>query len=315
MHKKKPVTYEGDVMDVKFSIIIPAYNAAKYISQTLDSVRDQKYKNYEVIIVNDGSKDNTEDEIKSYIDKNPEMDIHYIAQENGGVSAARYRCGQEASGDYLAFLDADDIWYPDKLTKVVELIEKNRADVIYHDFVEVATDGKSCRVSARTLNEDDPLSDLIINGNALATSATCVCMRLYKEIDPFVSKLSAYEDYECWIKYAAAGAKFSHICECLSEYKRNENSLTLVNDKYIIDSYNNQLTFLKYLDGSKFTKKQLEDIKKKIKLDCDYVLARSYHKQGKYKEAICFYNDVIKGGKITFKSIGAYFFALLRIRK
>lgn len=302
-------------MNIKFSIIIPAYNAAGFITSTLDSIKRQKYTNYEVIIVNDGSKDNTEEVIKQYISCNPQMDIRYIWQENEGVSAARYRCGLEATGDYLAFLDADDKWYEEKLEMVVSEIEKTQADVVYHDFVEVSVKGKKRRIHCRTISVVDPLSDLIINGNPLATSGTCVCMRLYKEINPFANKNSAYEDYECWIKFAAAGGKFVHIKKCLSEYRRNENSLTLVDDKYIIASYNNSLTFLKYLDTSKYSDQQLDEIKKKLKGDCDYILARSYHIQGKYDKALQLYLERLKRGKCDIKSIVVYLLALLRVRR
>lgn len=302
-------------MNVKFSIIIPAYNASQFLTFTLDSVKKQKYTNYEVIIVNDGSKDNTEEVIERYIKNNPQMKINYFWQENKGVAAARYRCGLEATGDYLAFLDADDIWYEDKLEKVACEINNSHADVIYHDIVEVSTSGKQRKIHCRTLNECDPCSDLVVNGNALPTSGTCVCMRLYREIDPFAEKKSAYEDYECWIRYAAAGAKFVHIKEFLGEYRRNENSLTLVDDKYIIDSYNNSLTFLKYLDTSKYTENELNEIKNKLKADCEFNLARSYHVQGNFEKALCLYRERFKKGQVSIRCLGRYLLALFHIKR
>lgn len=302
-------------MVTKFSIIIPAYNASKFIKKTLDSVKAQIYKNYEVIIVNDGSNDDTEEIVKKYVDDNPAMSIYYIYQENAGVSAARYRCGLEAKGDYLAFLDADDIWKKDKLLKVHQAIIDTNADIIYHDFIEISISGRKRKECSRDLDTADPLLDLIMNGNAFATSATCLRTNLYKKVDPFSDKKSACEDYECWIKCAKAGGSFYHLNEYLSEYKRNKNSLTLVNDKYIRDSYENKLTFYKYLDRSNYSAEEIKEIRKKIIINSEFALAREYHKQGQFLEAIKLYKKVLHGGNINYKSIAVYILALIRINR
>ncbi len=99
----------------KVSIIIPVYNGAKFVKDAIESVLAQTYKDYEIIVVNDGSTDNTEEVLRPYIDKGL---IRYFYQENKGVSAARNKGINEARGEYVAFLDADDVWLPEFLHSI-----------------------------------------------------------------------------------------------------------------------------------------------------------------------------------------------------
>jgi len=119
------------------SIIMPVYNGEKYIKEAIDSVINQTYKNWELIIVNDGSKDNTEKIIKSYYDKR----IKYFCQENRGVSAARNKALELAKGKYVTFLDSDDYLPPNSIKARVEYLEKN-PDIDIVDGVVVVKDEK-----------------------------------------------------------------------------------------------------------------------------------------------------------------------------
>lgn len=103
----------------KVSVIIPTYNREKYITKALESVLAQSYKDFEVIVVDDGSKDNTQQNLKRYQDK-----IKYIYQDNAGVSAARNTGIRHASGEWLAFLDSDDEWMPEYLSTQIEKVDQ-----------------------------------------------------------------------------------------------------------------------------------------------------------------------------------------------
>ena len=92
------------------SIIIPTYNSASFITEAIDSCLMQTYTKFEIIVINDGSTDNTDEVVLKYIDK-----ITYIKQENAGAARARNLGIAEAKGDYIAFLDADDLWSEDKI--------------------------------------------------------------------------------------------------------------------------------------------------------------------------------------------------------
>jgi len=101
------------------SVIIPVYNGEKYLSRSLQSVFSQDYTHVEVIVVNDGSTDDSPDICKSF----PET--HYISQPNQGVAVARNRGIESSTGDYIAFLDQDDCWVPNKLTQQINYLEEH----------------------------------------------------------------------------------------------------------------------------------------------------------------------------------------------
>lgn len=102
------------------SVIIPAYNRAHCIERTLQSVFDQTYTNYEVIVIDDGSKDNTAEVLKPYLNR-----ITYIQQANRGLAGTRTRSIELANSDWIAFLDSDDLWLPDNLATHVAVIQKH----------------------------------------------------------------------------------------------------------------------------------------------------------------------------------------------
>ena len=103
----------------KVSVIIPTYNREKYVVKALDSVLSQNFEDYEIIVVDDGSTDNTKEDLKRYKDK-----INYIYQDNSGVSAARNTGIKLAKGEWLAFLDSDDEWMPDYLSTQFEKVNQ-----------------------------------------------------------------------------------------------------------------------------------------------------------------------------------------------
>ena len=115
------------------SIVTPSYNAEKYIAETINSVLNQTYQNWEMLIVDDISTDGTLDVIKRYTDKDDRIKS-FVLEEKGGASLARNKAIREAKGKYIAFLDADDVWKVDKLEKQVAFMEENGYDFTYHDY-------------------------------------------------------------------------------------------------------------------------------------------------------------------------------------
>lgn len=118
------------------SVVIPTYNRASLISECIESVLRQTYKDFEIIVVDDGSNDNTEEVAKVFKDT-----IKYIKQENAGVSAARNRGIRESAGRYVAFLDSDDIWLEDKLKLQIDFLERNQ-DIVMVCGNGIYLDGK-----------------------------------------------------------------------------------------------------------------------------------------------------------------------------
>ena len=106
------------------SIVMPTYNCAEFISQSIDSVIAQTYTNWELIIVDDCSTDNTKEILNPYLQKYP--NIHYtLLTENGGPAMARTEALKQSKGEYIAFLDSDDLWYPEKLSKQITFMKEN----------------------------------------------------------------------------------------------------------------------------------------------------------------------------------------------
>src|SRR5437763_15509472 len=121
------------------SIVIPAYNSAHTIVAMLDSVRSQTFRDYEVLITDDGSHDGTLEVCQQYASEHPEMRISTVSIPHSGVAAARNHAVARASGEYVAFLDSDDRWLPEKLEEVAALSARDRqASLIYHDAVMIA---------------------------------------------------------------------------------------------------------------------------------------------------------------------------------
>ncbi|MDF4756482.1 glycosyltransferase family A protein, partial [Vibrio parahaemolyticus] len=116
------------------SVIVPLYNAEKYIEETMESILNQTYKNIEIVIVDDGSKDQSSSIVKNLKKKYPEQ-IKYILQENQGVSVARNTGIENASGEYISFLDSDDLWHPTKIEKQIESMHKNNMNACYCGYM------------------------------------------------------------------------------------------------------------------------------------------------------------------------------------
>ena len=114
------------------SIITPCYNGAKYISETIDSVIAQSDKDGEMIIVDDGSKDNSADIVRKYMEIEPR--IKFYQQENAGSSAARNNGIRNCNGQYIALLDADDLWEPDFLTEQIAFMKEKNAVCVYSSY-------------------------------------------------------------------------------------------------------------------------------------------------------------------------------------
>lgn len=128
-------------MNELISVIMSAYNVEEYIEKSIDSVLQQTYTNWELIIINDGSMDNTKKIVENYL--HIDMRIIYLEQENKGVSVARNKGIDSAKGKYIAFLDADDLWTKDALEKLYDLMKSDSDNkFVYGRTIEKFSSGK-----------------------------------------------------------------------------------------------------------------------------------------------------------------------------
>lgn len=178
------------------SVVIPLYNKAKSIVTTLQSVLDQTYKDFELIVVDDGSTDNSLNVVRSFVHSlNVHSFIRIIHKENGGVSSARNRGIQEAKGEYVAFLDGDDIWDNDFLKVMAQLIK---------DFPSKSIYGLGCVPIKR--GEQPIIKDSYYRGvstwdyatMAFTGSSTCVNKRDAIELGIFDIRMTHGEDLDMW---------------------------------------------------------------------------------------------------------------------
>ena len=163
----------------KISIVIPAYNAKNTIKRCLNSIQNQSYKNLEIIVINDGSKDNTE-EIVSNIAKSDNR-IKLISIENGGVSHARNTGIDNATGDYITFVDSDDYIDEEMYATLIDVIQKNEADISHCSYKNVYTNGSTSVVGGKNIvvsQSNDEAINCLLSGSLFAGG---LWSKLYKK--------------------------------------------------------------------------------------------------------------------------------------
>lgn len=218
-------------MDKKpfFSIIIPTYNRVGILNRAIDSVLKQSLRNFELIIVDNGSNDHTGDWLKqNYNDPR----IQYYYQRGTGSPAGPRNTGIRLSrGNWISFLDSDDLWRPNKLQSVKQAIDQDPTlDVICH-YEYLTTFGKGADVVLRYgPYEKNFYRAMLIGGNRLSTSATSVRRSFLQEHQLSFNESPHYkivEDYDLWLKLAHKGAKFGFVPKPLGDYVVDEGSLSL----------------------------------------------------------------------------------------
>lgn len=132
------------------SIITPTYNCASYIAETIDSVLSQTYGNWEMIIVDDCSTDNTKDVVSKYSDHRIK---YYCLERNSGAAAARNKALSLAKGQWVAFLDSDDLWLPTKLERQLDFMMRNEISFSYHRYSEISESGEDLGVEVGGLGK------------------------------------------------------------------------------------------------------------------------------------------------------------------
>ncbi|MDO6709190.1 glycosyltransferase [Aliiglaciecola sp. 2_MG-2023] len=218
---------------IKISVVIPVYNCEALIEETLSSVLNQTYPVHQIILVNDGSTDHSLQVLQGYNADN----IVIIDRPNGGVSSARNEGIMHATGDWVAFLDSDDIWMPNKLALYAEITDcYPESSVIYSEFLawEPAENGlfsnPLVKVSTNNNIEIEPkLSGWIYHQQLLTnwvlTSTAMFKRSLFEQIGMFNTELTIAEDWDLFIR-ASRVAQFSKIKQPLTYYRITPDSLT-----------------------------------------------------------------------------------------
>lgn len=205
------------------SVVIPAYNAAAYIVATLNSVLAQTFTNFEILVVNDGSPDTPALELalRPYLSR-----VRYIQQENRGPSAARNAAIQQARGTYIAFLDSDDLWFPDHLAKQVAALENDPTlGLIYSNSVHLEGEVPVALSFDRTpQSEPVTLEALLREDSTVGTSATVAVRQAIIDAGLFDESFRRCEDFDLWLRLAHNGVRMT-FTRAVQIYHRLGNGL------------------------------------------------------------------------------------------
>ena len=277
------------MQSVKVSVIMPAYNSEVYIRESIDSVLAQTFADFELIVVDDGSTDTTAAIAESYSDSR----IRLIRQPNRGVSVAR-NTGLEASqGQFITFLDSDDLYYPDFLKTLHRLIQSNQTEMSFSNYSESdrAEDMQKTDVNKIRCFIKDKLSgtrvltsDSQIDGLPVHINSVMISKKLIEQYHlRFIPGVRMYEDGNFLFKAFLAARKIYGTYVCLEHYRRHPGSASFtlqgVKEATPVDLRENELEFARRygLNGEFIRRVQRYDTFKEFK---------SLYKQKKREEAV-----------------------------
>lgn len=215
------------------SVVIPTYNCGKYISEGIESILKQSYPTFEILVIDDGSTDNTRKILLPLIDSGA---IKYFHQKNRGPSAARNLGIKHSKGEYIAFLDADDLWREEKLEKCINFIEKLNFDWICTSMIKINENGerfiKRITEDSWVLNPQSKEIKQLKNGLFFFSSIpvhtpTIVAKRQCFTVSGiFDESILIGEDTDLWLRFEESDLRGGYLDEPLTIYTYNENSLT-----------------------------------------------------------------------------------------
>ena len=208
----------------KVSVIIPTYNCERYVLEAIESVSRQTFNHWELIIVDDGSTDNTCETVKCYLS---EKRVRYIFQRNRGLATARNTGIRESSGEYIQFLDADDLIHAEKLEIQSQYFDLRKdVDVVFSDY-SFFKDGKPealIEPPARKLSGD--IKTDMLRGNFVVVNSLLTKKEAIKSVGGFDETLAGAEDWDLWLRMLLSGKVFRRLDEKLAFVRIHPGRMT-----------------------------------------------------------------------------------------
>lgn len=214
----------------RVSVIMPAYNYANYLPEAIQSVLNQTFRDFQLLIVDDGSTDNTREVVRRFL-HNPK--VRYVYQENRGLAATRNTGVKSTHGEVVAFLDADDVWLEQKLQKQVEVMDsKPEVGLVYTDvhFIDgqgkILTDRQWARRRKKTMFEDLLFSNVITGSG----SSSVVRRECFDKVGSFDESFRSLEDLDLWLRIARH-YEFERVDERLTKIRHHKSNMQVNVDR------------------------------------------------------------------------------------
>ena len=270
-------------MSAPISVLIPCLNCSSFLQASLRSVREQSLPPMEVLLVDDGSSDGSAQRAQELMD-GASFPMHIIRQKNRGLGAARNAGIQQARGEWIAMLDADDIWSADKLERMHEVLKGGDMDVVHHSM-RAHGGGRDRRASSVKQMED-----VLLRGHAPIPSASLIRTAVLQEVGGFSEDRAHHgaEDLHLWIRLLARGKRFVSADEFLGHYRSGGMSSRLDEhlghvDRVLVNLHEQGLVADQLFRSARERK--------------HYEAARALHKEGQLDRAVRSYDQGQKGWK------------------
>jgi len=203
------------------SIIMPMYNAGKFLSKSIESVLEQTYQNWELLLIDDGSKDDSIDIALAFMEKDSRIFL-LKNEQNMGIAKTRNKGIEASKGQYIAFLDSDDIWLPDKLKIQLTFMQQHQVDFSYCSYEVV--DDHGTKIGERKISETKLDYHEMLKGNRIGLLTVMLSRKIAQKY-PFPE--INHEDYACWLSIARNGTVAYLASEqILAKYRKHQTSLS-----------------------------------------------------------------------------------------
>jgi len=282
-----------------YSIIIPTYKRAELLRRALDSIEQQTFQDFEVIVIDNRSEDHTREVIASFDDSR----ITVLEIDNGGIIAASRNLGiSRARGEWICFLDSDDWWYPKKLETVRRFL--SGSDIIYHDLDVHDSNGKRHWKKVKGKHLSPPVfSNLMKSGNVMVTSSVVVRKQILEQVGGLDedAAIVAAEDYDLCLRIARVTERFTYIPRGLGAYWVGGESMTEISEKQIervASVYHKHLAFLK------------EEDRQDVVTIMNYGRARILQKMGRAIEAAALFREALHARMLNIRIKSLYCFVI-----
>ncbi|NWJ97170.1 MAG: glycosyltransferase [Chloroflexi bacterium] len=265
------------------SVIMPSYNCRRWIGEALDSLLNQTYANLDIVVVDDGSTDDT----ATYLQENYAGKITYIYQPNGGLAHARNTGIRAAKGELISFLDADDWIVAEKIAHQVAYLKQHpECDIVYCNYWYAYDDNPTHLIIAEEFGfriRAGEIMPLLLGGDNFPMHAPLLRRKCVERVKGFLESLRSLEDFDFWLRLAGAGFRFEYLDERLVIYRKRAGSLSRDLTNLRLHRYRAYAHIKEVLEP-----KQLHEAlqKTEIAASFEFGLARAYFEKKDYRAGL-----------------------------